>query len=354
MVRRVIAWALVLGLLAAVAWGVWWVSGFVGAASEQEDDEPVRVLAEVERRTLEESVVTRGTVGFPRIGSIEIGASGRVTGMSVSGGDTLNSNQRLMTLDGRPVVAVMGVAPFWRDLSSGARGDDVAALQMFLADLDLLAFEPDGRFGSLTEQALETWQEEHGMRDPDGVLKMGDTVVGEWPARIGQVQVEEGDFISAGDEIATLTSDSAAVSLELLPSERLQVVEGSDVRIEVAATGQRATGVVSEVSLEAIDSQGGLLYPAVVEVTDTLEVPEGTQVRLTIVVQQAEDVVAVPIAAVVSDSDGGPVVRVANPDGGIETVLVELGFSEGAWVEVTSGLSGGESVVVAESASPEQ
>lgn len=353
MLRRAVAWVFVLALLVAVAWGVWRVSEYVGAASEQEDGEPVRVVAQVERRTLEETLVTRGTVGFQQMGAIEVGGSGRVTGVGISNGDVLDGDQMVMLLDGRPVVTMDGLAPFWRDLSVGSRGDDVAALQAFLAERGFLASEPDGRFGSSTRRALEAWQEQHGMSDHDGVLKMGDTVVGEWPARVGQVRVEEGDFLGQGDEIATLTSDSAAVSLGLLPSERLQVVEGMDVRIEVAATGQRATGVVSEVSLDAIDGQGGLLYPAVVDVTEILEVPEGTQVRLTIVVQQAEDVVAVPVAAVVSDASGGPVVRVVAATGEIETVPVELGFAEGAWVEVTSGLSGGESVVVAESAVPE-
>lgn len=352
--RRVIAWLSVLGLLVAGVWGVWWVSGYLGATSEQEDDVPVRVVAEVERRTLEETVVTRGTMGFPETGSVGIGASGRVTGVSVSSGDTLGSDQMVITLNGRPVVTMADVAPFWRDLSTGSQGDDVAALQTFLATQGYLASEPDGRFGPSTEAAVEDWQEQHGMSDPDGELRLGDTVVGNWPARVGQVRVDAGDFLNQGEVVATLTSDTAAVSLELLPSERLRVMEGSDVRIEVAATGQRASGVVSQVSLAPLDTEGSLLYPATAEATEDLEIPDGTQVRLTIVIERAEDVVAVPVAAVVSGSNGEPVVRVIGANDDIETTPVELGLSEGAWVEVTSGLSGGESVVVAASAAAEE
>lgn len=352
--RRVLAWLGVLVLLAAVVWGGWRVSGLLAAPSSEEDDVPVRVTAEVERRTLEEIVVTRGTVGFPEAGSVEIGAPGRVTAVAVSSGDMLDTNQVVISLDGRPVVTMDGVAPFWRDLSAGQQGEDVAALQTFLSSHGYLTWEPDGRFGPSTEAAVEDWQEEHGMSDPDGELRLGDTVVGEWPARVGQIAVDAGDFLNQGDVIGTLTSDTAAVSLELLPSERLRVVEGSEVLIEVAATGQQASGVVGRVSLDPVDSEGSPLYPAAVEVTEDLDIPDGTQVRLTIVIQRAEDVLAVPVAAVVSGSSGEPVVRVVGADDAIETTPVELGLSEGAWVEVSAGLSGGESVVVAESAAADE
>jgi multidrug efflux pump subunit AcrA (membrane-fusion protein) len=71
-------------------------------------------------------------------------------------------------------------------------------------------------------------------------------------------------------------------------------------------------------------------------------------VRVTIIVDRVVDVVAVPLASLVSDADGSAAVQVVRADGIVETVPVELGLSEGAWVEIVSGLDGDEQVLVAE------
>lgn len=221
-----------------------------------------------------------------------------------------------------------------------------------LNDAGYLDFEPDGRFGLATEVALREWQENHGAKDADGVLRLVDTAVRDWPARVGLVEVELGDFVDAGAELVTLTSQVAAVSFDLVPSDRLRVAEGDPVRVDVSATGEEAVGVLAEVAVDPVDREGSLFYPAVVAVDGELAVPEGTQVRVAIVIERAEDVLAVPVAAVVSDVSGDPAVRVARDDGQVETTPVELGMSEGAWVEVVSGLSSGELVIVAESFTP--
>lgn len=350
MLRRIVAWGLALVILGSVGWGGWWAAQRV--VGENPDDavaSATRLVVDVERRTLEERVSTRGVIGFTEIGAIAVGGDGRVTSVSVAQGETLDVGEVVMELNGRPVVTVANASPFWRDLKEGVGGGDVAALQEFLSDAGFYDSEVDGRFGHSTREAVEEWQESYGAQDPDGILMVGDTLVGEWPARVGRVRVAPGDFLAAGDEIAKLTADDPAVSVELLPSERLRITEGAQATVEVAATGESVAGVVSQLALDPVDRDGSLVYPAAIELTEPLGAPDGTLVRVTIVVERAAEVVVVPIAAVVSDVNGDPAVRVVGDGGAPTTVSVGLGMSEGAWVEVTSGLSGDESVLVAAS-----
>lgn len=105
--------------------------------------------------------------------------------------------------------------------------------------------------------------------------------------------------------------------------------------------------MISSIAADAIMVDQSLLYRATVALDDATAIPEGTQLRIAIVVDAAEDVVAVPVVAVVSDLEGRPAVRVIDDDR-VTTVPVELGMAAGAWVEVTSGLDGGETVLVSE------
>lgn len=348
MSKRLVIGVAVLAVLALGSWGAWQGYRALGDSDDASDSPPPRVTAQAQVRSLEQSLVTQGVVGFETIGQATAAAAGRVTAVEVSSGDAADSGDVLLRLDGRPVVAIDGETPFWRDLAQGSRGDDVRALQQILADEGYLSFEPDGRFGSGTETALEEWQDAHGHSDPDGVMQLSDIVVGQWPARVGVVSVRVGDLVNPGDPLLSATSDEAQVSLELLPSDRLQVEAGMAARIEVSATGDQFGGELVDVEVDPVEREGSLYYEATVVAEEEVAVPEGTSVRVTLLLEQAPDVVAVPIGAVVSNEDGDPIVRVENGNGEFENRPVELGLSQGAWVEVSSGVEAGEQVLVAE------
>lgn len=133
----------------------------------------------------------------------------------------------------------------------------------------------------------------------------------------------------------------------MTPSARLRVAEGALVRVEVSATGLEAWGVLGSVAESPIEQDdGGLVFVGQVVLDDQLDAPEGTQAQVTIVTARVVDAVAVPLASVISVGSGEPVVRVVDGDGGVVSVPVVLGMSDGAWVEVVSGVEVGETVVV--------
>jgi multidrug efflux pump subunit AcrA (membrane-fusion protein) len=66
--------------------------------------------------------------------------------------------------------------------------------------------------------------------------------------------------------------------------------------------------------------------------------------QASITTESQSDVLAAPVTALV-ERDGATFVQVLGADGNISLVEVTVGIQGGYWIEITSGLSGGEQVV---------
>jgi hypothetical protein len=118
---------------------------------------PGVLTAPVEFRVLRDTVVLRGRVGAGT--SIEVTpvpAEGRavVTGVRVGAGDEFALGGVLVEVAGRPVLALAGEVPAYRDLRPGMTGKDVAQLQESLRALGHDPGGTGGTFGPGTKQAL--------------------------------------------------------------------------------------------------------------------------------------------------------------------------------------------------------
>ncbi|MDR1449762.1 MAG: peptidoglycan-binding protein [Propionibacteriaceae bacterium] len=89
-----------------------------------------------------------------------------VTRVAVAVGQEVGPGQVLAEVSGRPVFALAGVTPAYRDLRPGYEGDDVRQLQQDLADM---GFDPgaiDGVFGAPTKTAVESFYQSIGYPAP--------------------------------------------------------------------------------------------------------------------------------------------------------------------------------------------
>ncbi|MET7529003.1 peptidoglycan-binding protein [Streptomyces goshikiensis] len=111
------------------------------------------LTAEVERRVLAETAVTRGTVVADQ--SVTVAPPGVVTKLPLKAGDPVAAGRLLAEVSGRPVFALRGAVPMYRDLVPGATGDDVAQVQAALRELGHgTGTDPKGVFGPGTKAAL--------------------------------------------------------------------------------------------------------------------------------------------------------------------------------------------------------
>ena len=184
--------------------------------------------------------------------------------------------------------------------------------------------------------------------DDDVVFLPGDMVVASWPARVGTVSVDDGEFILLGQEVLTLTEPDFTITLTLNPTDRGNLEVGMAVEVEIQASDEEAVpGVILELDETAtVTGEGSERYEGVIETLEALDAVDGASVNVDVTREEKVDVITVPIAAVLQDGQGNDVVRVVLVDGTTTQVQIETGLSEGAFVEVTEGLAGDELVLV--------
>jgi hypothetical protein len=134
------------------------------------------VTVAVQRQSLTATVVASGSVEFASpsplslAGSVGTGASAvagaegaeqRITKAPVAG-TKVEEGDVLMTVNGRPVLALSGSVPMYRGLGPGASGDDVKQLQ---GALRRLGFDPgsiSGNYRQGTAAAITNWYTSKG------------------------------------------------------------------------------------------------------------------------------------------------------------------------------------------------
>ena len=181
--------------------------------------------------------------------------------------------------------------------------------------------------------------------EDDIVFKPGDMIVADWPARVGRVSFDSGDFVQSGSEILKLTEPEFAITLFSSPTDRAKLEVGQEVTVNLDAGGQESEGVITQLDDTASSGGGSELYEGIIETVDELIAVEGAVISIDVVVSEVVDAIVVPIAAVLTEGSDEKV-RVVTKGGTIERRVIETGMLDGAWVEVVAGVSSGEFVIL--------
>ncbi|MEU6237297.1 peptidoglycan-binding protein [Kitasatospora sp. NPDC047058] len=154
------------------------------AAAESKPPPADVLTAPVEKRVLTDSVVVRGQVSAGQ--SVDVAPAGGGTGgarpvvtkLPVKAGDQVRPGQSVLEVAGRPVFALKGDLPVYRDLRPGAAGQDVKQLQQALEELGFGSDgDPEGSYGTATEAAVKAFYAARGY-DPLPASPDGDAQVG--------------------------------------------------------------------------------------------------------------------------------------------------------------------------------
>ncbi|ROO50643.1 putative peptidoglycan binding protein [Micromonospora sp. Llam0] len=133
---------------------------------------PSLLTATVQERVLATTMVTRGTVVATHLLEVTpVAAQGAdalvVTGVHTSVGAPVTPGSVLVEVSGRPLIALPGSVPAYRDLRPGDEGDDVAQLQSALQELSYYSGAVDGHFGAATKNAVARLYGQLGYRMPE-------------------------------------------------------------------------------------------------------------------------------------------------------------------------------------------
>ncbi|MFB6838572.1 peptidoglycan-binding protein [Streptomyces sp. NPDC056361] len=183
------------------------------AAADSRPPAPSVITAPVEYRALASSVILRGTVVAGQ--SVEITPGGTVDGGSptvsklpLKAGDEVRAGRLLVEISGRPVIALQGAVPLYRDLKPGAQGSDVGRLQDALHRLGHSTSPDDrGRFGEGTKAAVTALYDALGYEPVPVGGAEGPAAV---TAAEAQVTAAERALDDAEDALRTAEADSGA------------------------------------------------------------------------------------------------------------------------------------------------
>ena len=180
----------------------------------------------------------------------------------------------------------------------------------------------------------------------DVVFLPADMLVADWPARIGKVEVDEGEFVLQGNVVLSLTEPEFTITMKVSPTDRAELVIGQAVSVDLKVGGQILPGVITELGDSAIVGPGGEeQYEGTVSVSGAFDAVDGATVSIDVTLAEALQVLAVPVASVLRSADGDQV-RVVNDQGTITRLTVTIGLIDGEWVEIKEGLFGDELIIV--------
>ena len=302
----------------------------------------------VERRSFDASLefADRRTIGSS--------LTGTVTAVP-TGGNVVDIGDIFIEVDGMAVVVMRGERPMWRPLAEGVDPSaDVLQLEQNLSDLGYLTdgdepVIPDEEFDEITGDAVEQWREDRGLSE-GRVVELGRIQFLTGPVRVGDVHVRPGDLIAPGVRLLDVSAPGQDVILQLPVDDRDLATVG-DAVVVVLPDDVTGGGTIRSIS-RVVSSLPGPAEPLnVVEVIIDLDDPSlaGDLDRAPVEVElesgRAEDVLAVPVDALVALAEGGYAVQVLDGDNR-RLVGVEIGTFLDTLVEITGAVAEGDLVVV--------
>ena len=342
--RRVVSFA----LLAAVT-----ATGF-GCAEEQETVEELLPSVSVyvlESRTLSEEIKASGDLEAQFHTEIAAEVEGRVTELTVDEGGSVEAG-----------VVVIEIDPARRKLDLSAARARLAQARAELANEQ----RKTKRIRELRSQSVSSIQQ---LEEAETMLALARSAVSAEEAAVGVAErrvrdssvaapfaglvarrsVELGEFVQPGKSLFELVAMSpleAIFSLTELDTERVRLGQRVEIRVG-AFPGRTFDGRVAFIAPTIDPNTRTLRIKAEIDNIEGLLRP-GLFARMSLGVAERPNVLMVPAEALIQRAGGTSVYRVTDAEGDegrVERISVEVGSTEGDFVEVRGTLRPGDKIV---------
>ncbi len=313
------------------------------ASPPEAEQAAARATDTVTRRTLQRESDFTGSLGY----GVPFGLPGQATGTvtwAPERGTVLRPGELLYRADERPTYWIRGDVPMYRELAWGTKGPDVEQLQHYLREAGYLSERArlTGAFGRATARAVRNWQKDRGL-ERTGVLDAAQLLVLPYDALRVAAVPRVGDPAVGG--VLEVTEPEVVVTVGVRARDRA-VFEGEPAVVVETVNAERHPATVESVSARPAPEDGGSPgFEVRLRVTGAEDL-EPDEVAVEVTTTLAEDVLTVPVQALVALAGGGYAVEVPLADGSTEYRPVEIGeFAEGE-VEVSGEFAEGDEVVM--------
>lgn len=234
-------------------------------------------------------------------------------------------------------------------------GDAVATLESDMIDSSLTNADLSLQEAQLSRDRILRQLEDYTITAPiDGTVVLKNKKAGEKIENGGSTSSITGTSTNTLAIIYDMSSLCFQLDVDELDVKKIQV--GQEVTITAdAVEGRVYNGTVENVSISGtVGTNGVTTYPVKVRIFDFDEnLLPGMNIEATITIEQAEDVLVVPLVAVNRGNTvyvkGEKTDETDSAPEGYKTIPVTLGLSNDSYVQITSGLNEGDIVYVAAS-----
>ncbi len=322
-----------------------------GCPAEVEEEEVIQDQAaavevtEVESRTLEESISAIGSIEATEQVIITPEVGGRIESVNFRDGTAVSAGEKLFEIESEELRQEVKAA---RSGLESARSSLERAEKDFkrIENLFQRGLQPEQEYDRAREayktarervNELEARLEQAKERYDDAVVEAPSAGV------LGEVMVDTGNVISAGDPLAYLyQTHRPEVTFSVPERHSARVRRGQEVRVRPAALIERElTGEVHFASPAIAEPTRSLQVKAYLQADEELR-PGGFS-HVELLIDERTDRPVVPEEALVSTREGFVVFRIV--DGRARSQEVEVGQRLPGYAEITSGLVPGETIV---------
>jgi len=311
------------------------------ADAEQHAMPPLPVSTiRAEPRSVAEELQAVGDLQAVREVLLSPDTSGRVTAIHFEAGQTVKEGMALVQLYDAPEQA---------DRAAAAAKADFAQLQLRRSqELAPTGAEPREM---LEQRKAEAAQALAAVRQLDARIQQK-TIRAPFSGQLGIRRINPGQYLNAGDEIATLTQlDPLYIDFTLPQQDLAKLTPGAQVRVTVdAAPGKVFTGKITSIEPRINDETRNVAVQALLSNAGHL-LKSGMYATARLALPTTTDSIVLPLTAIQTSASGDSVVLVQGADaqgvGKAVTVPVITGRRLGEDVVVTQGVKAGDIVVMA-------
>lgn len=318
------------------------VGGFIWQSSGTKAATPVQQLEKVERGDVSATVSASGTIQPVNMVDISSKITAQIKEVKVKENDPVKADQVLVVLEDDDLQPQL--------VQAQERVSNAAANLERNQRLNVIGAVPDQQLDNLRMEykiAQANYAEVLSKLNQTVITSPIDgTVIGK-PLPAGQM-VAQG--VTNPTVILTVADMSKMqIEAQIDQTDIGKVAVGQKVSFTVDAhPDKKFTGVIANVSKKAVTQQNVIYYTATIDVTDAQNLLNPSMVaRVTINIGESKDTLLIPLAAVKSDKNGKYVV-VMKADGKTENVAVTTGILGDDRVEIKSGLSEGDTVIISQ------
>ncbi|AIZ15182.1 peptidoglycan-binding protein [Bifidobacterium catenulatum] len=221
-------------------------------------------------------------------------AAGTVSETLCTPGQTFESGTRLLSVDGRPIIALHTDTPLYREIGTGDSGPDVLALQQELARLGYNA-EGNGTYGWRTADGVRQLFSRAGKTNPDGRIGPADVA---WlpqtsatptqcTAGLNMSLADGAEIMKTGGQLIAVTFPTPA---NLSEGKRTFTLFGVKTSLDADGIGKTGGRISDQKFLDQIQASDGY--------KTTLADQGGKKPTATLALEQPIDTTKVPPSAI--------------------------------------------------------